>query len=132
MTLIQALPEDYQHVRSALLIQPTITLDTVHDTFLAEDTQHQRGAQEAIPALKAFTHQPKHFAPAHSPNTSTPKSHTKPPGTPGATCTYCSLLGHTEEQCFKKQKEIRRHAARHTRANTAVTTSNETATRNPT
>jgi transposase InsO family protein len=128
MTLLRALPQDYQHVRSALLIQPSLTLDTVRDAFIAEDNQRQRGAQEAIPALKAFTYQPKYHASAHSPNTSAPKSDTKPPTTPGATCTYCFRTGHTEEQCFKKQKEIRRNAARHSKSNIAVTMSDSTAT----
>lgn len=121
MTLIRALPQDYQHVRSALLIQSTLTLDTVRDAFLAEDNQRQHATQEAVPALKAFT---RHTPPANHSSTSAPKTRESFPTTPGATCTYCGIANHTAEQCRKRIKN-QRHAEKHyTRANAAFTSLN--------
>jgi Reverse transcriptase (RNA-dependent DNA polymerase)/GAG-pre-integrase domain/gag-polypeptide of LTR copia-type len=117
MTLIRALPQDYQHVRSALLIQTTLTLDTVRDAFLAEDNQRQHATQAAVPALKAFTH---HTPPANY-STSASKPRETFPTTPGATCTYCGIANHTAEQCRKRIKN-QRHAEKHyARANATVT-----------
>jgi transposase InsO family protein len=116
MTLIRALPQDYQHVRSALLIQSTLTLNTVRDAFLAEDNQRQHATQEAVPALKAFT---RHTPLAN--HTSAPKPRETFPTTPGATCTYCGIANHTAEQCRKRIRN-QRHAEKHyARANATVT-----------
>jgi Reverse transcriptase (RNA-dependent DNA polymerase)/gag-polypeptide of LTR copia-type/GAG-pre-integrase domain len=118
MTLIRALPQDYQHVRAALLIQPTLTLDIVRDAFLAEDNQRQHSAQEAVPALKAFT---RHTPPANQSTASAPKIRESFPTTPGATCTYCGITNHTAEQCRKRMRN-QRHAEKHyARANATVT-----------
>lgn len=117
MTLIRALPPDYQHIRSALLIQSSLTLDTVRDTFLAEDNQRNHAKQETITALKAFSHPTTTYQ-----TTPFNRTHAKrPSNTPGATCTYCYLPGHTEEQCYKKQRQQRYAASRIAKANAATT-----------
>jgi hypothetical protein len=118
MTLIRALPQDYQHVRVALLIQQKLTLDTVRDAFLAEDNQRQHTTQEAVPALKTFT---RHTPPANHSTASAPKPRESFPTTPGAMCTYCGIANHTAEQCRKRIRN-QRHAEKHyARANATVT-----------
>jgi Reverse transcriptase (RNA-dependent DNA polymerase)/gag-polypeptide of LTR copia-type/GAG-pre-integrase domain len=134
MTLIRALPSDYQHVRSALLIQSSLTLDNVRDAFLAEDNQRQHAEQGSVTALKAFTHSSRSSSTASTaPSASSGKPHSRLPGTPGATCNYCFMHGHTEDQCFKKQKQQRYAASRQAKANAAITTesSESTSATNP-
>lgn len=122
MTLIRALPSDYQHVRSALLIQPTLTIENVRDTFLAEDNQRQHAGQEQVTALKAFSrHQGTTYS--NSQSSSTGKFHAKFPTTPGAWCDHCFKNGHTKEQCFKRQRQQHYAANRLSRANAAISDS---------
>jgi hypothetical protein len=73
MTLLRAVPETYQQLHSSLLIQTTLTLETVKQAFHAEDEhrKHHKGSQTTAAALRAFTsNRNRSFTPAPQQNLS--------------------------------------------------------------
>jgi hypothetical protein len=100
MSLLRALPKDYKHLRSALLIQKSLTLQTVEDSFVAEDVQRQRAARDAAgpTALKAFT-------PTRSSASNASHKTTAPYKQKGdKKCFFCEMTGHFEADCRNKKR----------------------------
>ena len=143
MTLLRALPETYQHVRSSLLIQPSLTLDMVRQAFYAEDEhrKHRGASQVAASALRAFTprnqstgrnpisnhHQSQSSHQSLCPVSSSPNhvsNHQRGP------CYFCAGENHIERDCRKK-KRASEQARASTTANVANASSDNTQASEP-
>ncbi|KAL7285881.1 hypothetical protein ACG7TL_000992 [Trametes sanguinea] len=74
MALIRALPAEYNALRQTLLLDDSLTLEKLQDTFVA--LENQPGAPSSTPAL------------SHAVST--------------LSCTFCGRSGHSEDQCFAK------------------------------
>ncbi|KAL7278649.1 hypothetical protein ACG7TL_007650 [Trametes sanguinea] len=75
MALIRALPAEYNTLRQTLLLDDSLTLEKLQDTFVA--LENQPGAPSSTPAL------------SHAAST--------------LSCTFCGRSGHSEDQCFAKR-----------------------------
>ena len=75
MALIQALPAEYNALRQTLLLDDSLTLEKLQDTFVA--LENQPGAPSSTPALS---------------NAASTLS-----------CTFCGRSGHSEDQCFARR-----------------------------
>ncbi|KAI0349852.1 hypothetical protein OH77DRAFT_1414123, partial [Trametes cingulata] len=75
MALIRALPAEYNALHQTLLLDDSLTLDKLQDTFVA--LENQPGAPSSTPAL------------SHAAST--------------LSCTFCGRSGHSEDQCFAKR-----------------------------
>ncbi|KAL7278120.1 hypothetical protein ACG7TL_008091 [Trametes sanguinea] len=75
MALIRALPAEYNALRQTLLLDDSLTLEKLQDTFVA--LENQPGAPSSTPAL------------SHAAST--------------LSCTFCGRSGHSEDQCFAKR-----------------------------
>ena len=75
MALIRALPAEYNALRQTLLLDDSLTLEKLQDTFVA--LENQPGAPSSTPALS---------------NAASTLS-----------CTFCGRSGHSEDQCFARR-----------------------------
>ncbi|KAL7280846.1 LOW QUALITY PROTEIN: hypothetical protein ACG7TL_005790 [Trametes sanguinea] len=75
MALIRALPAEYNALRQTLLLDDSLTLEKLQDTFVV--LENQPGAPSSPPAL------------SHAAST--------------LSCTFCGRSGHSEDQCFAKR-----------------------------
>ncbi|CDO76911.1 hypothetical protein BN946_scf184594.g18, partial [Trametes cinnabarina] len=75
MALIRALPAEYNALRQTLLLDDSLTLEKLQDTFVA--LENQPGAPSSTPAL------------SHAAST--------------LSCMFCGRSGHSEDQCFAKR-----------------------------
>ncbi|KAI0349632.1 hypothetical protein OH77DRAFT_1440329 [Trametes cingulata] len=75
MALIRALPAEYNALHQTLLLDDSLTLNKLQDTFVA--LENQPGAPSSTPAL------------SHAAST--------------LSCTFCGRSGHFEDQCFAKR-----------------------------
>ena len=74
MALIRALPAEYNALRQTLLLDDSLTLEKLQDTFVA--LENQPGASSSTPVL------------SHAAST--------------LSCMFCGRSGHAEDQCFAK------------------------------
>ena len=91
MTLIRALPEEYQHFTSALLLQKNITKESVISAFITEE--NNRVHQASTRAMNAVHH------------------NAQPLPSPPATrwCDFCESNTHTTSACFALAKAKKSH-----------------------
>ncbi|EPS93777.1 hypothetical protein FOMPIDRAFT_1026426, partial [Fomitopsis schrenkii] len=75
MALIRALPSEYTSLRQTLLLDDSLTLEKLQETFIA--LENQPGASPAIPILSQVAS--------------------------AILCGFCSRSGHSEDQCFSKR-----------------------------
>ena len=75
MALIRALPSEYAALRQTLLLDDSLTLEKLQETFIA--LENQPGASSAVPVLSQVA--------------ST------------LSCDFCGRSGHSEDQCFSKR-----------------------------
>ena len=90
MVLIRALPEDYSHFVSSLLLMDKLDKDTVQQAFLTEEIQRRRRAADAVSVAAMAA-------------SSTPLQ-----------CKFCSRPGHVQSTCrafARAQETARKHAA---------------------
>ena len=84
MALIRALPAEYNSLRQTLLLDDSLTLEKLQDTFVA--IENQPGASSSLPVL------------SHAAST--------------VTCTFCGRQNHSEAECYSNatpaQKRRRR------------------------
>ena len=75
MALIRALPSEYASLRQTLLLDDSLTLEKLQDTFVA--LENQPGAFSTTPVLSQVA--------------------------AAIICAFCGRSGHSEEQCFTKR-----------------------------
>ena len=75
MALIRALPAEYNALRQTLLLDDSLTLEKLQETFVA--LENQPGASSTIPVLSQVAS--------------------------AILCGFCGRSGHSEEQCFSKR-----------------------------
>ncbi|EPS99842.1 hypothetical protein FOMPIDRAFT_1024009 [Fomitopsis schrenkii] len=75
MALIRALPSEYTSLRQTLLLDESLTLEKLQETFIA--LENQPGASPAIPILSQVAS--------------------------AILCGFCGRSGHSEDQCFSKR-----------------------------
>ena len=97
MTMIRALPEDYSHFVSSLMLSDKLDKGIITQAFHTEETQRARRSAPQISevanrAAAATTNPPSNN------NTNSPRQH-KHKST--LTCSWCLRLGHTKAKCYK-------------------------------
>jgi hypothetical protein len=106
MTMIRALPEDYDNFVSSLLIMDKLDKDTILKAFQTEETQRQRRSTTetttSTKALAASTSETPHPICNHSSHSPSPN-----PSQSKKECNFCGNGGHIEDDCWKKQKYMK-------------------------
>ncbi|RXW16560.1 hypothetical protein EST38_g9290 [Candolleomyces aberdarensis] len=90
MVLIRAVPDEYSHFVSSLLLMDKLDKDTVHQAFLTEEIQRRRRAADAVSVTA--------MAAASAP----------------LQCEFCSRPGHAQSTCrtfARAQENARKQAA---------------------
>jgi gag-polypeptide of LTR copia-type len=124
-TLLQALPDTFNHVTSSLYIQSELDLEMVERSFRSEDVHRkQQAASDPVSALRAFT--PHHTRSSSVPNPPRQNSNNRP------WCEHCQSNTHWESRCWHKNPSLRprrfntRTQGNAANANTAETNTAET------
>jgi transposase InsO family protein len=108
MAMIRALPEEYRHLSSSLLLMPKLDKATILQAFRSEELNRQRQI-ESLNSAKAGGAKKWEKRPQ---KTSTTKS----------TCFYCKKEGHWVQDCLKLKEKIQKiEAAEKTEEKVAVT-----------
>ena len=88
MALIRALPEEYKHLSSNLLVQDQLNKDKILDVFLAQQLQDQHDKQQSV--LRAALAQVKKKG---------GNQDGRPKGKPWGFCPKCGKKGHWSQDC---------------------------------
>jgi hypothetical protein len=100
MSLIHALPDEFNHVRATLGVHTNLTLAVTQQAFIAEDNQRQRTAQPTNTALRTYTH----YHQCSNVPSPMPPSETQ---SDSRTCYYCQKQGHIARHCRKKAADAK-------------------------
>lgn len=129
-TLLQALPDSFNHVTSSLYIQSDLSLEMLERAFLSEDVHRkQQATSDPATALRAFT--PHHTRSSSAQNPPRQNSNNRP------WCEHCQSNTHWERKCWHKNPSLRPHrfnthanAVNAVNANTANADTTDTHTSN--
>ncbi|EGN91315.1 hypothetical protein SERLA73DRAFT_80703, partial [Serpula lacrymans var. lacrymans S7.3] len=117
MAMIRALPDQYAHFTSSLLLLGTLDKTQLRDAFLAEEVNRRRRAQvdSALHSSSTTANSTCTHPNCHHCNQSTTSTRIQ--------CDFCGLLGHTQDKCHRyiisRQQAVEGAKNRYKRGNKA-------------
>ncbi|EGO21551.1 hypothetical protein SERLADRAFT_351077, partial [Serpula lacrymans var. lacrymans S7.9] len=115
--MIRALPDQYAHFTSSLLLLGTLDKTQLRDAFLAEEVNRRRRAQvdSALHSSSTTANSTCTHPNCHHCNQSTTSTRIQ--------CDFCGLLGHTQDKCHRyiisRQQAVEGAKNRYKRGNKA-------------
>ncbi|EGN91167.1 hypothetical protein SERLA73DRAFT_80985 [Serpula lacrymans var. lacrymans S7.3] len=117
MAMIRALPDQYAHFTSSLLLLGTLDKTQLRDAFLAEEVNRRRRAEvdSALHSSSTTANSTCTHPNCHHCNQSTTSTRVQ--------CDFCGLLGHTQDKCHRyiasRQQAVEGAKNRYMRGNKA-------------